>query len=246
MSLIFFMRYLLYILFFSFSSSAQNFELTYHLTSYKEPQFEFEFTQEMEQELKKELASFRRFSKNFTLFVLANEQDYFIKIDDVLTIDNKNPYTKSVNLYYLGLKSNVLFINNELYYHNDTDSFITKAIPSETIDWEIDSKKHLVNGYDCYSAVLIDKEKKYGLLASDLKVWFTDEVGIVGGPTLFGKLPGLIVAVENNFVRFDLKKIIKTKKKLPSVKEFVKNKNVLSHQKVIEHFKKLDEELMKE
>ena len=82
-------------------------------------------------------------------------------------------------------------------------------------EWKISGNQKMILDYPCQEATKQDGDKK-------ASVWFTPAIPISSGPSEFGNLPGLILAVESNdgdniiiAKSIDLKEIDKKKLKKP-------------------------------
>lgn len=218
----------------------KNYKLTYEITKYKNPVFEQKLNRKQEIFLNNELKSLKQYTKGFKLNIYSNTNNYIFKIDDGLSVGDKNPYKRTVNLNFLGLSENVLYSKNIVYYHFKTDKFITKIKPNEVTKWKISDVIKIINGYKCYKAKLINTSKyNFGFKTQNVTAWFAPQYNIKGGPTLFATLPGLIIVLENNFARFELIKFEEVNKNIMTVKEFVKNKKVYTIQESDKYYKKI-------
>ena len=61
----------------------------------------------------------------------------------------------------------------------------------EAVPWKLDSEKKKVLEYTCMNATTILDDQK-------IVAWFSPEIPVQLGPSIFGGLPGLILAVERN------------------------------------------------
>jgi len=65
------------------------------------------------------------------------------------------------------------------------------------IDWELTGEKKEINGLQCYEA----KAKNRELM---LTAWYTKEIPVSNGPSIYQGLPGLVVWVEDFFRTIEL------------------------------------------
>ncbi|WP_454245065.1 hypothetical protein [Psychroflexus sp. MBR-150] len=72
-----------------------------------------------------------------------------------------------------------------------------------------------------------------------LKAWFTNDINIKGGPTPYGNVPGLIVSLENQFVKFELTNIKETQKEFPKITDFISEYKVYSFEDAEKYHRKV-------
>lgn len=229
----------------SLNSISQNFLAKYEISEFKENISDDKLSRDRIERHKKRIKELKNYSNDFQLIVTCNASNYFFKIPEKLDKGNySNPYLRLLYLGYLGLDEAFYYSNSTHYYTNNIESFVTKC-NNDIISWKIDTKMVIVSGYNCYSATpVINTEANLGPTVKDLKVWFTNDISLKGGPTRYGNLPGLIVALENNFVRFQLTELKETNKKMPTFDEFLNNKTIQTFEETNSYYKKLGENLI--
>lgn len=80
----------------------------------------------------------------------------------------------------------------------DQEVYVTGS--KDDIEWEFLNETKDILGYKCYKAISKNKE----LLFS---VWFTKEIPIQAGPSLFNNLPGVVLWAEDYFNTISVSKI---------------------------------------
>ncbi len=140
---------------------------------------------------------------------------------------NTKPFTISTNPYYTALyKINFdadYFYDNKVKISTISRDFWSKKvlITLELKDkWEIDlNKTKMIDGYKCYFARY--KGQYMWSPSSSERVtsaWFTTDIPIPYGPLHYNGLPGLIIELNDNNVRFTATKISFDNKHLSKLK----------------------------
>jgi GLPGLI family protein len=236
---------ILFFICFSLKSVSQNFQSTYKIIEFKEQVYSDKLSPKKLEMNKSNFKELIKFCNNFELLVTCNSNNYFFYIPEKLDSDNySNPYLRLLYLGYLGLDEAFYYDNSHHYYTNNMESFVTKS-KNDIISWEINNDVVIISGYKCYSATpSINSKNELGYSVKNLKVWFTNEINIKGGPTRFGNLPGLIVALENSYVRFELTELEETNKKIPTLDEFLNKKTIQTFEETNSYYKKLRENVI--
>lgn len=229
----------------SLSTTGQNFIAKYEITEFKEQVYSKNLSLEKIEMNKSNFKELKNFGEGFELEVICNSNNYFFDIPEKLNTDNySNPYLRLLYLGYLGLDESFFHDKLHHYYTNNLESFITKS-SNDILKWQIQDTMVNISGYNCYVAKpIIDKGSKLEKTVKDLKVWFTNEISLKGGPTRYGNLPGLIIALENNYVKFELLKLEETNKNIPTIDQFADGKTINSSEETDAHYKKLSENLI--
>ncbi len=122
------------------------------------------------------------------------------------------------------------FKNNKSYDEQYYDEPIKIIDSVSALKWKILNEKATILGYSCRKAVT----KYYNL---DVYAWFTEDLPISDGPSIYSGLPGLILKIEHNYleiVAFD----VKIKKEAFSLKPPVFKGKVFSHKTLKEYIEK--------
>jgi len=97
-----------------------------------------------------------------------------------------------------------LFIQID-YGNKGTETFRRKLGEKK---WEFVDETKVIDGVLCKKAIY--SNKKEGTVVA----WYTDEIGIVGGPGVYDGLPGLIMYLEDSYLIYKVAKITFLKKPL--------------------------------
>jgi GLPGLI family protein len=95
----------------------------------------------------------------------------------------------------------------------DQEVFITGK---NNVEWEILKETKEIMGYKCFKAVSKDKSLLY-------TVWFTKEIPVQTGPSLFNNLPGVVLWAEDYFSTISVTKISYEK----NYNNYIKTENVI-------------------
>jgi GLPGLI family protein len=98
------------------------------------------------------------------------------------------------------------FNNNTLIWQIGKDNSISVISDLDLIKWNLKNEKKYISGLLCKKAVA---ETDKGVV----EAWYSDELGINGGPREYDGLPGLILYLKNDYFIFKATKIQKKIKK---------------------------------
>lgn len=228
--------FLVFIINFSFS---QTFKIEYEISNYKDIEIKENLNQTQINILKRWQKEIKEVGQKIDITVFSDRNTYYYIIPDFLDTDKtlSNSYKRTLNLGKLGLNENIYFTKDSVFYHFNTDKFITKSDHS-LVKWEIHKEKKIINGYECFKATPVTKPDVDLGFQTVLSVWFCPDLNIKGGPTIFGDLPGLIVSLEGKYVTYEVVKITETNSKLMSIEEFKGDKSIFSFEDAEKYHKK--------
>lgn len=219
---------------------SQTYELTYEIIEVKKYEFPENFDERHKRIMNSYLKDINDYAKNFKLNILAKNNQYFYKIDDRLPIESMSQEYKQVTtLSKIGLSQNLFFDSSSVYYYNNTDKFITKS-DLDLLEWNITGNKKRIKNYNCYEIcpeIITDYNLGYNSVG--LKAWFTNDINIKGGPTPYANVPGLIVSLENQFVKYELTNIKETQKEFPKISDFTSGYKVYSFENAEKYHRKV-------
>jgi len=186
-----------------------NYKFTYNETL-KIPE---ETIKDLPPSIKTEFLKMLKEEIHYTLIINDFESKYEIVKNDKLTksinekdLDNNKSSNTTLNLpqeeIYKNQKDN-LYIRKrdffkEIYLISDK---------LEIYNWEIKNDKMKIGEFNCKKAILKTKE---GIVTA----WFTDEIPISEGPSMYYGLPGMILKLDASDRNYDLVKIEKIDKKI--------------------------------
>jgi GLPGLI family protein len=100
------------------------------------------------------------------------------------------------------------FVNNTSSHQRYFDEYLKIVDSITALKWEILDESKEILGYSCKKA----KTQNYG---TDIYAWFTDEIPISDGPSLYNGLPGLILKIENKYVEIIAYDLVKNSNASP-------------------------------
>ncbi len=204
----------------------QNIEATYSIKEYYTINPNDYDDQMLVNVLKRRESLIKKNTENLLINIICSRNQYYFSAPDKMSSDNRTISNSSIVYNLLRLKQNVLYANGSTFYFNNHHPFVTK-LDVKTVKWQIFNETKIINGLECLKAVpLINKDNSYHKLLDGLEVWFSPKINYVGGPTYFANLPGLIITLKTDFVKFQLIDIKETNNKIPDTIEFLNKKNI--------------------
>ena len=175
----------------------------------------------------------------FVDFILSHEKNvsnFFPKSAETNIVEQKIENGKRT--YYLALKDdkyqkdfNKKIMLNNIHAHGRTiyirDSFINFC-------WNFTSEKKEILGYTCSKAIINDYH------GQEITAWYASEIPIPNGPIEFGGLPGMILELTTNQLRYkatEIKLNPKERTKIEPPKQ--KEKQVITMAEFFEKTKKV-------
>jgi GLPGLI family protein len=167
---------------------------------------------------------------NYPMEFIVNENGYSIDFSNSIQVDRefqKVRVSKFMALGFIGL--DILIFNDGNYSYTDNNKgYITSHDINKLGNWKITNETKEINGYTCYKAYFStnNSELKRANIIMPRFAWFTTDIPLSGGPTLFGNLPGLILELETKSAHFVATNIKNTKKKLKKIN--LENKKIIT------------------
>lgn len=167
---------------------------------------------------------------NYPIEFIATKNGYSIDFSNSLQVDRemqKIPVSKFMVLGFIGLDISMYYDGQ--YIYSDNNNEIIKVYDLKKLSsWRITNKKKEILGYSCYKANFTSDvpEVRRAALMMPKHAWFTNEIPISGGPTIFGNLPGLILELETKAAHFVATSIQKTNRELKKID--LKGRKVMS------------------
>lgn len=147
--------------------------------------------------------------------------DIWLKLALIWAMDGKQVYTD--------------YTDGIAYYESDQISKI-RSVKTTNIDWIISNDSKEILGYTCYRATakIVDSDEENKLTVPTI-AWFCPKLAKRGGPTAYATLPGTILELESEKIKFVATEVeinINNNITLPEYKM----KDVLSHKEWNEYF----------
>lgn len=176
--------------------------------------------------------------KKYPMEFLISDSGYSIDFSQSLQVDpefQKVQVPKSLALSHLGLPIRLFNINGTTFTTND-DKIVISYDLKELGFWKITKEEKTILGYKCYKAYFDSNvsEIKNTNMSNPIYAWFTTDLSIKGGPTIFGNLPGLILELETKAAYFKATSIEKSKKEIKKIN--LKNKKLLTFRESQKYF----------
>lgn len=158
---------------------------------------------------------------NYPMEFIISHEGYSIDFSQSLEVEKeiqKLPVPKSITLAFVGLKTINYNDGNNTYITNDNKT-VTSHDLRKLGSWEISQKTKNILGYTCYKAYFsseVEEIKKSSMITPEY-AWFTNEIPMNGGPTIFGNLPGLILEIETKACTIKANLIKETNKDLKKI-----------------------------
>lgn len=188
----------------------------------------------------------RKDINNYPMEFLISNNEYSIDFSQSLEIDNemqKIITPKKVTLGFIGLNETIYNNENTSYtlYNNIVTSYNLKNLTS----WEITNESKKILGYNCLKAYFKTNipELKRVTMITPRYAWFTTEIPLKGGPTIFGNLPGLILELNTKLASFKAISIQQTNKQIKNI-DF-KDKKIMSFIETEKYYKNTMEKEIK-
>jgi GLPGLI family protein len=180
-------------------------------------------------------------SLNFVLKV--NESESLFYVDEEIISEN-NKFSK--------LAAGIGDTKGEFYTNIDSKEIINKKdsygqlflVYSSLNDkiWEITNESKIIGNYKCFKATtvkIVDNPK--GVFRHNVEAWFASEIPLNFGPAGYGGLPGLIIELKFQNIKFYLTKMELNPKEKINFKKPTKGKKV-----TIEVFNEIGKEITKD
>tara|TARA_R110001583_G_scaffold82774_1_gene219275 strand:+ start:4865 stop:5602 length:738 start_codon:yes stop_codon:yes gene_type:complete len=176
-------------------------------------------------------------------FILkANKKESLFFVNDILTKDNDKSKKYAIGIgdtkgvFYVNLDSKEILNKKESY----GQLFLVKSSLNDKL-WNITNESKKIGNYNCFKATsekIVENSK--GTFKHHIEAWFTTEIPLNFGPAGYGGLPGLIIELKFQNIRFYLTKIELKRQNEVNVKKPMKGKLV-----TIKEFNKIGKEITK-
>lgn len=159
--------------------------------------------------------------KNYPMDFLISNDGYSIDFSQSMQVDSefqKFPISKSLALANVGLDIYTYNTQNTSYTTNNNNKIVSHDL-EKLSSWKITKEAKKILGHNCYKAYFYTDipELKRAALIMPKYAWFTTEIPMQGGPTIFGNLPGLILELETKAAHFIATSIKKTDKEVKKI-----------------------------
>uniref|UniRef100_UPI00404944E0 GLPGLI family protein n=1 Tax=Flavobacterium sp. TaxID=239 RepID=UPI00404944E0 len=229
----------LFVLFLSFGCYAQTIEVKYYENSKAQDSIEFKaMPKNVQIAYHANLFSYKLvtngkasiYKNEMVNVVLEDEVSEIREVNEVgdtiisITTSNGIDLKSKETLHYKDFKNNKSY--DEQFYDEPIRIIDTVSV----FKWRFSDDTAIILGYKCKKAVT----KYYGI---DVEAWYTEEIPISDGPSIYSGLPGLILKIEHNYleiIAFD----VKIKNEAFSLKPPVFKGKVFSHKTLKEYIEK--------
>jgi GLPGLI family protein len=183
----------------------------------------------------------KQFQKEYKLTFTASESIY--KEEEKLAAPN--PQNGNMTIMVMGSsQSDVLYKNTkEKRYAHEQELLGKKFLVEDTLEdkgWKLESDTKFIGQYTCYKATRTievenmtsfsvgsdEKEPEVKKEKRTVTAWYTPEVPVNNGPSMYWGLPGLILEVNDGTQTIVCSKIVLNPKEKVSIKEPTKGKKV--------------------
>lgn len=162
--------------------------------------------------------------KTVKFYLLYNGKESLFKKSEGLGASNSEiaaGFAGYINTVYSNLKK------DKSYYYPTMNPFMEpkefKIMREMGQNWKLEKETKKIDGYLCYKATTTDQYKRHGKIHQyEITAWYCPEIPIPSGPLGYGKLPGLILELQNRFAVIGVSEIqlnLKKKIKMPSFED---------------------------
>lgn len=180
--------------------------------------------------------------KNYPMeFIISGKDGYSIDFSKSLDVNReiqRIPVPKVVTLSFVGL-STITYSNNGITYSTNDNNTIESYSINSLGQWQVTNQVKEILGYTCYKAFFTSNvpELNRASMIIPTYAWFTNEIPVIGGPTIFGSLPGLILELETKGGYFIATEIKQTTKKVNKID--INDKNVMDFIQAEKYYEKI-------
>ena len=178
---------------------------------------------------------------NIEFNLLFNDTESLFKVIDKLDIDKSENFTIALamrggeTVYYTNLSNNELLVQSDAF----NELFLISST-LEKYNWLLTKESRMIKGYQCFKATTIKKiVNSKGEFNHVVTAWYTPEIPKKFGPAGYGNLPGLILELTVNKLKFIAFKIELNQNKTNSIRKPIRGKNVTEQefQKIVNNTK---------
>lgn len=221
---------LLFLILIFFNLSAQN---TTGIITYKKVKIKKTFTEDKKERLGEE--KFKKFSKIEEDMDKAYESlNFILKYNNNKALFKAKDFMESPNSRFLKFS---LGVEGKGIYYNTPNKRVRKMntfgedflihYPKNFTVWTLMSENKKSGNYISYKAVATERVKTAkGFIEYKIVAWYTPEINIPYGPLGYSGLPGLILELEKNDIKYYVTKIELNPKKLVKINEPLKGKKI--------------------
>ena len=180
---------------------------------------------------------------NFEFKLRFTKVESLFKFIESMDVDNNNMgykiakiFSNAKKVYYQNKKENILLTQTKSY---GEELLILDSLSN--LKWELINVKKKIGAYTCYKAITIKTVKNSkGVFKKEIVAWYTPQIPFNFGPKEYGGLPGLIIVLEEDFLKYYITKIILNSKKTIKIK-----KPTIGKKLNIAEYKIMEKEIMK-
>jgi GLPGLI family protein len=193
------------------------------------------------------LNDFKLSSNSLRYNLIINDYESLFSLEENLVIDTDEKSLKFI--------VNAGDSGGDFYMNSITKETISsKSVFGETfniissldsIKWELTSESKLIGNFKCYKALTTKVvENSKGIFNHPVEAWYAPEIPFGFGPVSFGGLPGLIIEIQYQNVRFYVSTIELNTKRDTKIVKPTKGKEVTKDE-YIEITKKMANDFLK-
>ena len=173
---------------------------------------------------------------HLNFFVLSNRQSFQFTFERPMSLDNKPDafinYATTLVFNGKSIYGNVL---EKKSYYIPRVLEKTRMVDQNALNWKITDEKKDILGQECFKAYVIPSESyedydKY----IPIYAWFAPNLNYQAGPTAYANLPGLILELETNLLKYTAVDLSLTKKKVEVINK--ENLDILSHKMFVQFY----------
>lgn len=217
-------KFLTILFFFNFIVFSQSFEVNYKISTKGDA-----IDSEKSNYFTKFYNQARKDILNYPMEFIISDNGYHIDFSKAMQVDSeyqKIPTPKSLTLSLMGFSEKIYYENKVTY--KVKDDLIIKYELDKLCKWNITNETKTILGYKCYKAFFETdlQSLKKKILAIPTYVWFTPELPVSGGPTIYGNVPGLILQYESKVMSILAEKVSRSNKMVEKIN--LENRKVMT------------------
>jgi GLPGLI family protein len=207
--------FVFFIMFFDSYSQIKSGEVIYSVM--KNPSSFFQSNPEMPKKAEETIRKIDAIIPSLKFHLKFNSSNSIFNMEQQLSIDNSEYFTKMAILFTQGNKS--FFCDNKDRLILELTSFLDKDfIISSSMDdlkWTLTKEKKTIGGYVCYKAMtIIEMDIPNGKKEFNYIAWYCPELSFNYGPFNIVGLPGLVLEYSNDKLTYSAIKVNLSKKLL--------------------------------
>ncbi|MGV8945787.1 MAG: GLPGLI family protein [Lutibacter sp.] len=202
---------------------------------------------EKQKTMKSIMDELKNSSNSLRYNLLINDHESFFLLEENLVIDTDEQSLRFIvnagdtgGDFYMNSKTKEIIRSKSLY--GETFNIIANI---DSMKWELTNERKMIGNFNCYKAVTIKVvENSKGIFNHNVEAWYAPEIPFGFGPVGYGGLPGLIIEIQYQNVRFYASKIELNTKKDTKIVKPTKGKEV-TKEEYNEITKKMANDFMK-